>query len=75
MPMCMEGHEPGDLAPSMGWLLGKKRSVLLFLALLLRAEPKAKSAGHKAEPWLCLQSQVVLVTPGPQSFDALSFCL
>ena len=42
MPVRVEGHEPGDLAPSMGWLLGKKRSVLLFLALLLRAEPKAK---------------------------------
>lgn len=42
MPVCVEGHEPEDLAPSTGWLLGKKKSVLLFLALRLRAEQKAK---------------------------------
>lgn len=39
-------HKPRDLAPSMGWLLGKKRSMLRFLVWILRAEPKTK---HRAQ--------------------------
>lgn len=47
MPVCMEGHEPGDPAPSMGWLLGKEKVCVAISCIASESRDKAQVLGTR----------------------------